>query len=193
MSIGSHWFIFTFVSVLHVCNRFNDSCLNLYPCVITFGQSLSQSTTKEEINGKKTTTTYQRNRRRMLRRYDPQRNDVWSKSRSKRWWCQWRYERTCWQRNGKHHLMDCFGSFLSYVFHIFFFFFGNLDLLARAATSIIFVATNTCLSQQNTSVVATKVCLPRQVLSPQNCLSRQEWYLWQLSPMVWDYVSINNS
>ena len=36
--------------------------------------------------------------------------------------------------------------------------------LAGAATSVIFVATNTCLSRQNTSVVATKICLSRQRL-----------------------------
>ena len=37
--------------------------------------------------------------------------------------------------------------------------------LAGAATSIIFVATMTCLSQQNTSFVMTKVCLSRQNFS----------------------------
>ena len=37
--------------------------------------------------------------------------------------------------------------------------------LAEAATSIMFVATNTCLSRQNTSFVETKVCLSRQ----KNC------------------------
>ena len=51
--------------------------------------------------------------------------------------------------------------------------------LAGAATSIKFVATNACLSRQNTSFVATKVCMP-----PQNyvcrdkiflCLSRQKF------------------
>ena len=36
--------------------------------------------------------------------------------------------------------------------------------LAGAATSILFVTTNTCLSQQNTSFVVTKVCLPGQNL-----------------------------
>ena len=34
--------------------------------------------------------------------------------------------------------------------------------LAGAATTIIFVATNTCLTRQNTSFFATKVCLSRQ-------------------------------
>ena len=54
--------------------------------------------------------------------------------------------------------------------------------LAGAATSIIFVATNTCLSRQNTSFVATKVRLPRQnfcrdkgrVLSRQTCVCRNK-------------------
>ena len=48
------------------------------------------------------------------------------------------------------------------------------------ATNIIlsqrFVTTNTCLSQQNTSFVATKLC--------KYLLSWQKWYLWQLPPMI---------
>ena len=141
MSAGSHWFIFIFVSVLQVCNRSNDSCLNLYPCVITFGQSLSQSATTKEINGKTPTTTYQRNRRRMLRRYDLQRNDVQAKSRSMPWWCQWRYEWTCWQRNGKYQLRDCLGSVLSCVFHIFF--FGSWDYYWRELPQASFLSRQT--------------------------------------------------
>ena len=67
--------------------------------------------------------------------------------------------------------------------------------LAGAATSIIFVATNTCLSRKNTSLVATKVCLQRQknrskVLSRQNCLPRQNIFVatkrlsWQIFVFV---------
>ena len=88
---------------------------------------------------------------------------------------------------------------------------GRKISLAGAATSIIFVATKTCLSRQNTSFVATKVCLSRQnfcrhkhvfvatysrqfflytfvgtkdAFVATKLLSRQKLYLWQLPPMI---------
>ena len=44
--------------------------------------------------------------------------------------------------------------------------------MAEAATSLIFVATNTCFSRQNTYIVATKECLSRQNI----ILSRQAYF-----------------
>ena len=48
---------------------------------------------------------------------------------------------------------------------------GGLVPLAGAAISIIFLATNACLSRQNTSFVVTKVCL----VATKLCLSRQKF------------------
>ena len=68
--------------------------------------------------------------------------------------------------------------------------------LAGAAKSIIFVATNTRLSQQNAPFVATKRLSQQtrvtKVLSRQayfcrekrRVLSRQKWYSWQLPPVI---------
>ena len=50
-----------------------------------------------------------------------------------------------------------------------------------AATRMIFVMTNTCLLQQNTSLAATKVCLPRQSFccDKQVCHDRTHLMSWQ--------------
>ena len=53
--------------------------------------------------------------------------------------------------------LTCFNAALSPIE-------GTGVSLAGPATSVIFVATNTCLSRQNTSFVVTEVCLSRQNL-----------------------------
>ena len=54
-----------------------------------------------------------------------------------------------------------------------------------------FVATNTCLSWQNTSFVVTEVCLWQIFVATNIVLLQQKLYLWHLPPMIFLFISMS--